>query len=118
MTSAKKNAGEDPRVGSFADMMNTALYEHIMVQVSGEVSEISETCITIKKGNDEVDLIIDKESPFSIIRVIITKDGDKKSEEMELEDVKKGDLIKANLTMMPSGDWQIIGLSVRVREEE
>ncbi len=108
-----KKRREDPRVGSFAEIITSPAFEHLSVQLSGEVVKISNDSVTIKKGKSETEMLINEERNIMVSKTTITDEGDKDTEPAAISSVKKGPMVKANATMLPSGDWELIGLNVR-----
>jgi hypothetical protein len=117
MQQNKKTTG-DPRVAAFEEIINTPMFEHFSAQVTGDVVSVGGGTVVIKRGEDEVILLINKDVPIAVSKTTVTKDGDKKAEFISLSEIKKGKHVKANVSMLPSGDWEIIGLNVREREED
>jgi hypothetical protein len=114
----KKNKdGGDPRVNAFAETVGSSLFEHFSTQVGGEVVSKSGDIITVKKGKDEMSFITGTGDRMSVHKITISKDGEKSPEESSIEEVKKGAYIKANLIMLPSGDWEATGISIREIKE-
>jgi len=112
MPQNKKNEG-DPRVESFAKIAGSPMLEHFSAQLSGEVAAMDGDFMTIKKGKDEVAIIIDKGRSLPVSKTTITEDGEKDTETVPFTEVKKGKYVKANATMLPSGDWELMGINIR-----
>lgn len=89
------------------------MFEHFSAQLAGEVAAMDGDLMTIRKGKDEVAVIIDKGRSLPVSKTTITEDGEKDTEVVPLAEIKKGKYVKANVAMLPSGDWELMGINIR-----
>jgi|GEM_PF-1579886 len=108
-----KKKKEDPRVNSFRAVAGSSLLENLSAQLFGEVIKVNADSLTLKKDKDEKEMLIAKEWEVPVTKTFISEAGEKDSSPAVLGDVRKGDLVKVNAALLPSGEWQIIGINIR-----
>ena len=98
---------ENKSASALSNVEGSPLLDDITVRFRGELVEIEENSLLIKKGESSFEAGISN-SPLRIIKISYESDGSKKlvGEDLKLEDVKIGDQLRIRC-ILEEGKWRL-----------